>query len=153
MNDIRDEKLAHQTPRQTQVLLAVGSTILGLGALWYAWMRYNLLAEPDSHWYGWIQVAAIRFVGLLCIWAAVLFILGKPSALPLLKVGISIVPLILFFNLIVLIFRVIHNLTQGNATLFLDSVFAQPQKFIVIPIIVIALLLLESLMKKIKNDN
>src|SRR5688572_22303422 len=122
MNYIRKEKLADETPKWSRVLLPLISTLLGSGTLWYALSRYNtLLNRPD--WYGWMQVAFIVLVGVLCIWATVLFILGKSSGLAVLKLGISIIPLILFVNLIVLLFRVIHNIMQGDAALFLDRIF------------------------------
>ena len=152
MNYIRKEKLADETPKWSRVLLPLISTLLGSGTLWYALSRYNtLLNRPD--WYGWMQVAFIVLVGVLCIWATVLFILGKSSGLAVLKLGISIIPLILFVNLIVLLFRVIHNIMQGDAALFLDRIFAQPNKFILIPIVVIILLWLESLTKRDKSNN
>jgi hypothetical protein len=146
MTEISKEKLSNQTPKWLQIIV---SAILGGGGVWYAWFRYNTLVNrPDSSWYGWVQVAFLVLIGVLCIWATVLFIWGKPSGSSLLKLGISIIPLFLFSNLVILIFRVIQNIVHGDAALFLDRVFAQPHKFILIPIVVILLLWLESLTKR-----
>lgn len=153
MNANSEEKLTDQTPKWLLNVLPFVSAILGSGALWFAWLRYNsIVNRPQFHWYDWIQPAFIALMGILCLWATLLFILGKPSGLSVFTYGLSIVPLILFSNLVILVFRIIQNIIQGNAQPFLDSLFTQPRN-LVIPMIVIVLILLGYLEKRVKNKD
>src|SRR5688572_15870784 len=128
MNTNSEEKLMDQTPKWLLNVLPFISTILGCSALWFAWLRYNSLVNGlEIHWYDWIQPVFIALMGLLCLWATPLFILGKPSGLSVFTYGLSIVPLVLFSNLVILVFRMIQNIIQGNAQSFFDSLFAQPR--------------------------
>jgi len=148
-----DEQSTAETPQWLLNLLPFISIILGSGALWYAWLRYNsILNRPDYQWLSWIQPALIALMGLLCLSAAVLFIAGKPSGWSVFKVGVSIVPLVLFSNLVILVFRVIQNIIQGNASPFFDRLLTQPYKILLIPIVIIALVLLGSLGKREKDN-
>jgi hypothetical protein len=154
MTDIFEEKSSNETSRRMQVLLPFVSTIFGGAALWYAWIRYNtILNRPDLYWYDWIQLAAILLVGILCVSATFLFLLSRPSGVSVFKIGISIVPLLLFSNLVMLVFRVIQNVIRGDASLFFDRLFSQPHKFILIPIVVIILIWLDSLIKSDKSNH
>jgi hypothetical protein len=131
---------------QTKVLLVCASIVLGSGALWLAWLRYrHLINEPDFYWYNWIQLAGIAIIGILSLCAAILFILGRRSARSLFTFGLSLIPILLFANLMVFLFRVFQNILQGNAIFFLERLFAQPYKVIVVLLIVIALTVLRSL--------
>lgn len=153
MDDNREEKLTNQTPKWLLNVLPFISTILGGSALWFAWLRYNSMANgPEFHWYDWIQPAFIALMGILCLWATLLFILGKSSGLSVFTYGLSIVPLILFSNLVILVFRIIQNIIQGNAQPFFDSLFTQPRNM-VIPMVVIVLILLGYLDKRVKNKD
>ena len=149
MNDSREENLAAGASKW---LFPFISIILGGGALWYTWFRYtSMINQPDSQWYGWVQLALFVLMGILCVSAAVLFILGKSSGWSMFTTGLSIVPLILFSNLIILVFRGIQNIMQGNADLFLDRLIAQPQKIVLIVIVLIALGWLGTLNERNKN--
>lgn len=153
MNTTPKEKLPDQTPKWLANLLPFISTILGSAAIWFAWFRYNsIVIRPEFHWYDWIQPALIALMGILCLLATLLFILGKPSGLSVLTYGLSIVPLILFSNLVILVFRIIQNIIQGNAQSFFDNLFAQPRNM-VIPVVVIVLILLGYLEKRVKNKD
>jgi hypothetical protein len=120
--------------------------VLGIGALWFTWLRYESLgSQPDFYWYSWIQIAGIALLGILCLWASVLFLSGKSYGWPVFKAGLSIVPLILFFNLMILLYRVVENILQGNANFFFERVLSQPYKVILVVVIIVALTLLGSL--------
>lgn len=127
MNTYDEENPTSETSRWSLILLPVVSTILGSGALWYSWFRYNsIVNRPDFQWYNWIQPAFIALMGILCLSATILFISGKSSGWSVFKAGLSIVPLILFSNLVILIFRVIQNILQGNAIPFISRLYVSP---------------------------
>jgi hypothetical protein len=147
------EKSPNGKSKQELLFLSFVSTILGGGALWYAWLRYNMmLNRPDLNWYGWIQPMAMALVGILCLSATILLILGKLSGRSVFKAGLSIIPLLLFSNLIILVFRVIQNIIQGRAQSIFDRLFTEPRN-ILIPIVVIALLLLGYLGRNTEDKN
>jgi hypothetical protein len=130
-------------------LLALSSLLFGSGALWYGWLLYTgLVKRPDSYWYNWVQIAGIALVGVLCLWAGTLFFFGRPSARAVFKLGVSIVPILLFSNLMMLLFKVVQNIFQGNASFFFERVFAQPYKLLFLLLIVIAITVLGSLNEK-----
>ena len=127
MNTYDEENPASETSRWSLILLSVVSTILGSGALWYSWFRYtSIVNRPDFQLYNWIQPAFIALMGILCLSATILFISGKSSGWSVFKAGLSIVPLILFSNLVILIFRVIQNILQGNAIPFISRLYVSP---------------------------
>jgi hypothetical protein len=103
-------------------------------------------------WYGWIRLAFMLLIGILCLLATILFILGKSSGWSVFMGGLFMVPLMLFSNLVILAFRVIQNIVQGNAQPFFDRLFTQPEN-IAIPIVVITLVLLGFVGRRDKNKN
>lgn len=128
-----------------RVGFSILSLLLGGGALWYAWIRYtNLISRVDENWYGWINPSMIVLFGLACFWAAFLFITRNTSALSFFKLGLSIIPLTLFTNLVILVIRVIGSLLQGNTAPLIDRILSQPHKFLLIPIVIIAMMLLSA---------
>jgi hypothetical protein len=142
MNMHVEEKQA-KTPRWVLSALAL---VLGIGSLWFTWLRYeSLSSQPDFYWYNWIQIAGIALLGVLCLWASVLFLWGKSHGWSVFKAGLSIVPLVLFFNLMILLYRVVQNILQGNASFFFERVLSQPYKVILVVVILVALTLLRSL--------
>jgi hypothetical protein len=141
------ENFDHQTPKWLMLLL---SLLVGGGALWYAWFQYgNLMNQPQLDWYVWIRPVSMLLVGAFCLVAAVLFILDKASARSVFMGGLSIIPLMLFSNLIVLIFRVVQNIFQGNADPFPVNISASPLKVILNIIIVVIVL---SVIQEIKKS-
>jgi len=145
--DSHEEKNLHKSP--SQLLPTLVSLILGGSVLWYTWFRYErLINQPVSNWYSWIQLAMIALIGILSLWAATLFILGKPAARDFFKLGLSAIPILLFINLIIFLVRVFQNILQGNASLFLERLFAQPYRILVILVVVIALIVLNWLNEK-----
>jgi hypothetical protein len=152
MNPIEDQGQNNKA-RSSTILLALSSLTLGGGAIWWAWLRYEDLArQSDSYWYSWVQLAGMALVGILCLLAAMLFFQGRQSARSVFKLGISIVPIILFANLMILVFHGIQNVLQGDASFFLDRILAQPYKLLFILVIVIALAVLGSLNEKEKQQ-
>jgi hypothetical protein len=125
-------------------LLPLISLVLGGGMLWFAWFRVDLIGvnQPDANWYPWVQNAAIALSGVLCLVATVLFFFDKTSGKAMLKSGLSILPLLLFTNLVIFIVRVIQNILQGNVTFLVDRLLAPPYRILIIPAIVIVLILL-----------
>jgi len=153
MNNYHEENSTSGTPKWLLILRPFVSALLGVSALWYAWYRYtNMAYRPDSQWYGWIQLALIAMMGILCLSAVALFVSGKSSGSSVFKAGLSIIPLLLFSNLVVLMFRAIQNIIQGNATFFLDRLIAQPQRIVLILIVLIALGLLGSLNERANRE-
>jgi hypothetical protein len=136
------------TERSKSILYPFLSGIVGSGVLWYVWLRsLNLLQRADAQWYEWIQPVMLVLVGVMGLWATLLFIMRRPLALSVFKLGLSIVPLLLLVNLLILLIRVIVNVFQGNAGVLLERILNQPYKALLIPIIVIMLMLLGALTK------
>jgi hypothetical protein len=153
MNFCSEEKTSNPMPNWLINMLPFISAVLGGGALWYSWLKYNdIVNQSGFHWYEWIRLTLMAFMGILCLLATILFILGKSSGWSVFMGGLSIVPLILFSNLVILVFRLIQNILQGNAQPFFDRFFTEP-KNIAIPIVVITLVLLSLLSKRDKNSN
>lgn len=153
MNFNSEEKTSNPTPNWLINMLPFISAILGGGALWYSWLKYNdIVSQSVFHWYEWIRPALMVLMGILCLLATILFILGKSSGWSVFMGGLSMVPLMLFANLVILVVRLIQNILQGNAQPFFDRLFTQP-KNIAIPIVMITLVLLGLLSKRDKNQN
>jgi hypothetical protein len=143
----------HEMPKRLRIFLSLVSAILSGGALWYAWLRYSgTLDQPAPFWwYDRVQPGFIALAGILYLLATILFLLSSSAGWSVLKAGLSIIPLLLFSNLMVFIVRIVQSVLQGNASFFFERVIAQPHKFILIPIIVIALMLLGALGKYESN--
>jgi hypothetical protein len=136
------EKSSNEHP----VWLSFISILLGGAGLWYAWLRVtNLLGRSDTNWYDWIQSSMIFLFGLLSLGSAALFMMRKPEASSYFKLGLAMIPLTLFINLMILLPRAAASLWQGNTGFLLERVLSQPQKFILIPVIIIALIMLDRL--------
>ena len=147
--DNNKEKISSETTKWL-IMLPFISALLGAGALWYAWLRYmEMMNQAEVHWYEWIRPTFMLSMGILYLLATLLFILGKSSGWSVFMTGLSMVPLMLFSNLVILVFRVIQNILQGNAQPFLARLFTEPQNLI-IPVVVIALVLLSSLNQRNK---
>jgi hypothetical protein len=148
-----EEKSQNAKLKREHIFLSFISTFLSGAALWYAWLRFNrMLNRPELNWYAWIQPAAMALVGVLCLLAAILLILGKPSGMSVFKAGLSIIPLLLFSNLVILVFRVIQNIIQGRAESMLIHLFTEPRNLL-IPIVVITLILLGYLGRNSPDKN
>lgn len=116
------ESNTEQTSNRQQILSSLVIALLGVAAIWYAWLRFTSLAtRTEIGWYEWIQPSMMVLFGVLSFWAALLSLLLRPDALFYFKLGLSIIPLILFVNLIILLFRVIAGILQGNAAFLLGS--------------------------------
>jgi hypothetical protein len=148
------EQVGGQVPKWLKNLLPLIAAVLGAGALWVARLQYiSIMDQPQSEWYAWIRPVLMGLVGILCIMAAFLFIIGKPSAWSVFVGGLSIIPIMLFSNLVILIFRVIQNVMQGDANPFLSRVSSSPLKVILNIIVVVIILSVIQGIKKSKNDN
>jgi hypothetical protein len=151
MSNTLQKKARDEKPKWQMSLLPLIGLLLGGSALWFAWFRYNLmLNQPASAWYQWVQTAAIGLVGVLCILGTVLFYFDRSSGRAVLKTGLSIIPLILFANLIYLIFRVIQNIAEGNAMSFLSRLYANPLNKAILIVAVILIVL--SILKEIEKE-
>ena len=147
MTPILEEKLSNRTPKWLLILI---SAVVGSGALWFAWFRYSIVVNrPEFNLYNWIQLAAIILVGILCLSATSLFILGKSSGGSVLKTGLSIIPLLLFLNLIILVFRVVQSIFQGNALSFISRFYVSPLNKAILVLVVI--IILSSVIKAIEK--
>lgn len=146
-----DQEISNTLPKWLSSLL---SLLIGCGALWVAWLQYNDLAnQPQLEWYVWIRPVLLLVLGGCCLAALILFMTGSPAAWSMFLGGLSIIPIMLFSNLIVLIFRVIQNLVQGNTDPFLSRFSASPLKVILnIIVVIVVLSVIEALKKKENND-
>ncbi|MBD8498578.1 hypothetical protein [Paenibacillus arenosi] len=130
-----------------QKVIPVLSVLLGGAALWYTWYMYNdNMNTLDFPWYGWIRVACIGILGIFCVTAALLLLLSKPLGWNVLKLGLSIIPFMLFSGLVIVGIRGIYYLFNNSSALFerFEQFIMDPSN-LVIPIIVVALLLLGKL--------
>ncbi|WP_028612837.1 hypothetical protein [Paenibacillus harenae] len=139
-------------PERVIKWLPLFSAVVGGGALWYTWIKYLDMAEPAVPWYGWIRLAFTLLIGVLCLAATVLLLLGKPFGMSVLKGGLTLVPIMLMMNLVILVIRIIQNIALGKAQPFFERIFTEPRNF-AIPIIVMSLILLSVISKKEKNKN
>jgi hypothetical protein len=143
------EPKGKQNQDGSKLSYVIAGSILGGGAFWLAWLRFNQLSSWENFYlYGWVQAAGIALIGILSLWAALLFTFGRPSAQSVFKVGLSLIPILLFVNLTILLFRGFDNLLQGNANFFLERLFAQPSRVLLVLVIVMALAVLNSWNKK-----
>ncbi|WGU96168.1 hypothetical protein QJQ58_07950 [Paenibacillus dendritiformis] len=144
MRNGKEKEAANETPDWFRKLLPVISAVLGFGALWYTWYRYHDMANwPAAPWSDWIRLGFMSLLGILCLAASILLLLGRPSGMQVFTGGLAMVPLMLVSNLIIFGFRMIYRLIQEGAQPLWDHLL-QPKNAI-IPIIVIALALLSSL--------
>jgi hypothetical protein len=151
MNIKNQESTDNQAPTW---LLSLFSLLVGCGALWYAWLQYNdLVGQSHLDWYLWIRPVFMLLVGILCILATALFTINSPSAWSVFMGGLSIIPLMLFSNLIVLICRVIQNIFQGDTDPFLSRLSTSPLKVILNIIVVVIVLSVIQWIKKNENNN
>jgi hypothetical protein len=150
--NIKDQKsLDDQTPKWFGML----PLLVASGAFWYAWSQYNYLVhqlQPD--WYAWVRPVLMLLLGISCLVAFILFIMNRSSAWSVFIGGLSIIPIMLFTNLIVLIFRVLYNIVQGNTDAFLSRVSTSPLKVILnIIVVVIVLSVIQAIKKRENNDS
>lgn len=154
MNHKSEEKVIDQTPKWLVNLTPLIAIALGGVAFWYAWLKYNnIVNQPEFHWYIWISPVLMVLVGVLCLAATILFIVGRTSAWSVFMGGVSIIPLILFSNLVIFIFRIIQNTVQGNADPFLSRLSTSPLRTILTIIVIVILLSMVEGIKKVKNNN
>lgn len=151
MNINNPESLDNKTPKWLTGML---SLLVGSGAFWYAWSQYNTLVnQPQLDWFAWIRPVLMLLLGIACLVASAFFVIGNPAAWSVFMGGLSIIPLMLFSNLIVLIFRVIQNIVQGNTDPFLSRLSTSPLKVILnIIVVVIALSVIQVIKKRENND-
>jgi hypothetical protein len=151
MNFYREENQPRQMPKWSQPSLALVSAILGVGVLWFVWFRYSGISNrPEISLYHWIQLVSIALIGILCLSAAILFIAGKPFGWSVLKAGLSIVPLLLFSNLVVLLLRVSQNVMQGHGISLLSRLYASPLNKAIVGVVILLILL--SVIKDVRKS-
>lgn len=137
-----ENNLTNPVPKWLNGFLPLLSILLGSGALWLTWVRYqNIVNGAGFIWYSWIQPVGLVLVGVLCIVATTLFLLDKASAWSVFKTALSIVPLMLFINFIILLFRIAQSLIQGNAISFISGLYASPVNKVILTVVVIVILL------------
>lgn len=147
MTDDLQSNIQNASAKQ-QALLCFMSVLLGGAAMWYVWLRItNLFSRPNVSWHEWVQPSMVALFAFLCLVATILFLFRKPEAVSYFKLGLSVIPLILFVNLMILLFRAVASVWQGDAGFILERVLSQPHKFILIPLIIVAWILLDRLSK------
>lgn len=145
MNDHLQSSGQNTSTRQ-QAMLCFMSIVLSGAAIWYTWLRVtNLVSRADDRWYEWIQPLLMVLFAVICLVAAALFLFRKSEAASYFKLGLSVIPLILFVNLMILLVRAAASVWQGDAGFLLERVLSQPHKFVLIPLIIVAWILLERL--------
>jgi hypothetical protein len=150
MKNTQEEQMMNKPSFGTSISLALISTVLGSTALWFTWFRYSTLSHrPEFQWYEWTQPIFAAVMGILCVSAAVLFLVRKPSGWSTFKTGLSMVPLMLFTNLLILLARVILNIFQGNGPAFVSRLYASPLNKAILVLVI--LLVLWSVIKETKK--
>ncbi|MEC0329526.1 hypothetical protein P4H42_07810 [Paenibacillus macerans] len=148
MHQDRKEKLAPDSPDWLGKTLAFLSALLGAGAFWYTWYSYqDWMAGTGVPWYGWIRIAFMLLIGVFCLSAALLFIMGKRAGWSVFQTGLMLVPVMLASNLIIVIIRAVIGAFQGKTLPFFEKIISDP-KSIAVPGIILALALLGALSKK-----
>jgi hypothetical protein len=128
------------------------SALITVGSLWYCWTKYHdMMDASGTPWQAWIRVAFIGVMGILCLAATVLFVIGKRSGWTVLELGLFMVPALMFTNLIVLLVRAVISLFQGHFPAVLDRALSSPGKFISIPIVIFVIVLLGVVSKENPN--
>jgi hypothetical protein len=151
-NEMTENKLTNPVPKWLNGFLPLLSILLGSGALWLAWIRYqNILNGTEFLWYAWIQPVGLVLVGVLCIATTILFLSDKASAWAVFKTAMSIIPLILFINFVILLFRVGQSMIQGKAISFISGLYVSPANKVILAVVVIMILL--SIIKETKQKN
>ncbi|RRJ63474.1 hypothetical protein EHV15_11455 [Paenibacillus oralis] len=142
------ENLAQESPDWLGKTLALLSALLVAGAFWYTWYSYqDWMAGTGVPWYGWIRLAFTLLIGVFCLAATLLFIMGKRSGWSVFRAGLVLVPVMLASNLIILIIRAVIGVFEGKALPLFEKIFSDP-KSIAVPVIILALALLGALSKK-----
>jgi F0F1-type ATP synthase assembly protein I len=101
-----------------------------------------------------VRPVLMLLLGVSCLVAFTLFIMNRPSAWSVFMGGLSIIPIMLFTNLVVLIFRVLGNIVQGNTDAFLSRLSTSPLKVILnIIVVVIVLSVIQAIKKRENNDS
>ncbi|MCM3703620.1 hypothetical protein [Paenibacillus macerans] len=142
------ENLAQESPDWLGRALAFLSALLGAGAFWYTWYSYqDWMAGSGVPWFGWIRLAFTLLIGVFCLAATLLFIMGKHSGWPVFQTGLMLVPVMLASNLIILIIRAVIGVFHGQPLPLFEKIISDP-KSLAIPGIFLALALLGALSKK-----
>lgn len=150
MSNYGFKKETSGSSKLSAVLMTLASATIGGGLLWFVWFRYtSSLYGVEISWYNWIQLTALALMGVLCLAAGILFLTGKPSGWTLFKTSLLILPLLLFSNLIVFLFRVIQSTVQGNGISLLSRLYASPLNKAILGVILIIIVL--SALKEIKR--
>ncbi|MFE5323087.1 hypothetical protein ACFQ88_30855 [Paenibacillus sp. NPDC056579] len=147
-----ESKTSNENPVWLLKWIPVLSSALGGGALWYSWLLYHEMALSGLAWHGLIKAVFMAGAGILCLAAAVLFLAGRSSGWSVLKGGLSLIPIMLMTNLMILLIRGVLALVQGEAQPFWDRLFSEP-KHLIIPVIVVAFALLGVLNKRSNPNN
>jgi predicted membrane channel-forming protein YqfA (hemolysin III family) len=119
------------------------SLVLGSGVLGYAWTFYtDLVRIPETPWHYWLRLVFIILMGLLCLLAAVISVLGvRKRAMRIFAAALSMIPIILLTNLVILVFRVIQSFIQGNAVPFITRLYDRPLSRVILGIVIILVVL------------
>jgi len=110
--------------------------------------RQDLTSGTEDDWYEWARPAWTMAIGIVFLAAAVIYLAGKSAAgWSAFKLGWVLVPVMLFTNLILLLIRVV----QGHAWPIFEKIADHPLKFVTIPAIIIALVIISKLTSSNKS--
>jgi hypothetical protein len=151
MNIDKQKNLEDPTPKWFGVL----PLLVACAAFWFAWSQYDhLVHQPQLEWYAWIRPVLMILLGVSCLVAFTLFIAGNTYAWSGFISALSIIPIMLFTNLIVLIFRMLQNIGQGSPDAFLSRLSTSPLKVILnFVVVVIVLSVIQAIKKRENNDS
>jgi len=148
-----DASSKEATPEWMMKLVPVFSLVLGAVAFWYTWSRWqDLTSGTEDVWYEWARPAWTMAIGIVFLAAAVIYLAGKSAAgWSAFKLGWVLVPVMLFTNLILLLIRVVQGVVQGHAWPIFEKIADHPLKFVTIPAIIIALIIISKLTSSNKS--
>ncbi|MFY0758022.1 hypothetical protein AB1K32_03950 [Metabacillus dongyingensis] len=151
MSNNDEEKSKDQPPKWLLPILPFISLALGGASLWFSWFRYTRMVNQFGfQWYNWIQPVLLVLAGILFFYAALLFIIGKPSGWAILINGISVIPVILFINLVILIGRGIVHLIKGAEMPSISALYSSSidKSLLTAAVIIIVISIVKGLINK-----
>ncbi|KEK24569.1 hypothetical protein [Bacillus gaemokensis] len=159
MNNSTENKTNDIAPSWLLPFLPFISAIFGGSSLWYTWFKYSdRIYQPEFYWYDWIRPILLVIMGILLLTATLLFILDKSSANNMCKLGFSMIPFILFSNLVIFLFKISKKafdyMIQGNRIPSFNISYPSPiDKIILIALVMIIVRKILTNGPKTKNSN
>lgn len=130
------------------------SIILSILVFSYVWFRYNQLSTILLE--NWIRFIIIGVIGVVFLFSALVFFLNKEGGWKWFIAGFALLPVLLFFQLILFAIRAVQTLSgfvlEGSIPkplqMFIEN---YPSKFDVVILAVLLIIGVSWIIKKLKN--